>query len=43
MKKKILYTLEAYLLTNRDVLTPEEIKGLEKQIKVMKRKIVILF
>lgn len=40
MKKKILYTLETYLLTNRDVLTPEEIKELEKQIKVMKRKIV---
>ena len=40
MKKKILYTLDAYLLTNRDVLTLEEIKELEKQIKVMKRKIV---
>lgn len=43
MRKKILKTVEAYLITNRDVLSDEEIQSLEKQIKVLKRKFLFLF
>ncbi len=32
MKKRILKTLKAYLLTNKEVLSEEEIKDIEEQI-----------
>lgn len=43
MRKKILKTVEAYLIINRDVLSDEEIQSLEKQVKVLKRKFLFLF
>lgn len=36
MKERILKTLEAYLLTNRDVLEEDRIKDLEEQIETVK-------
>ena len=36
MVEKILNTLEAYLITNEDVLDPEEIEDLKAQIKYVK-------
>ena len=42
MREKILKTVEAYYITNNDVLSDEELKELESQIKILKKKIVIL-
>lgn len=36
MKERVLKTLEAYLLTNMDVLEEEEIRDIEEQIKAVK-------
>lgn len=36
MKRRILKTLEAYLITNRDVLEETKIKDIEEQIKAVK-------
>ena len=36
MKERILKTLDAYLITNRDVLEEKEIKDIEEQIKFIK-------
>ena len=35
MKERILKTLKAYLQTNKDVLSQEEIKDIEEQIKAV--------
>ena len=35
MKKRILKTLKAYLQTNKDVLSQEEIKDIKEQIKAV--------
>lgn len=46
MKERILKTLKAYLLTNKDVLSQEDIKDIEKQIKAVenyKPKLMDLF
>lgn len=37
MRERILKTLEAYLLCNREVMEPEEIKDLEEQIEAVKQ------
>ena len=37
MKERILKTLKAYLLINKEVLSQEEIKDIEEQIKVVER------
>lgn len=37
MKERILKTLEAYLITNRDVLDEETIKDIEEQIEAVKK------
>ena len=36
MQSRILNTLEAYLITNKDVLPEEKIKDLEEQIVIVK-------
>ena len=36
MKNRILQTLEAYLLTNEEVLEPEHIEDLKEQIAAVK-------
>lgn len=36
MKERILHTLEAYLITNEDVLEADEIKDIKEQIQVVK-------
>ena len=36
MKERVLKTLEAYLLTNRDVLEEDRIKDIEEQIQAVK-------
>ena len=36
MKNRILKTLEAYLLTNEDVLEPDHIQDLKEQIEAVK-------
>lgn len=43
MKERILKTLEAYLITNRDVMEEDHIKDVEEQIKTIKRMDRILF
>ena len=35
MRERILTTLKAYLLTNKDVLSKEEIEDIEEQIKAV--------
>lgn len=36
MQERILWTLEAYLLTNKDVMSNGDIKNLEEQIEAVK-------
>ena len=36
MKERILWTLEAYLLTNKEVMSNGDIKNLEEQIEAVK-------
>jgi len=35
LKERILNTLNAYLLTNKDILLEEEIKDIEEQIRTV--------
>ena len=35
MRKRVLKTLKAYLLTNKDVLSKKEIEDIEEQIRVV--------
>lgn len=37
MRERILKTLKAYLETNRDVLTNNEVKDIKEQIEIVKR------
>ena len=41
MKKEILKTVEAYLLTNRDFISKSEIEGLKAQISHLKHEIYV--
>ena len=43
MKERILKTLEAYLITNRDVMEEEHIKDVEEQIETIKNMNKIFF
>jgi hypothetical protein len=43
MKERILNTLEAYLITNRDVMEEDHIKDVEEQIETIKNMDKILF
>ena len=36
MKERVLKTLEAYLITNMDVLEADDIKDIEEQIEAVK-------
>jgi hypothetical protein len=37
MQERILWTLEAYLLVNREVMSDGDIKNLEEQIEAVKK------
>lgn len=37
MQERILWTLEAYLLVNREVMSDEDIENLEEQIEAVKK------
>lgn len=43
MKERILKTLEAYLITNRDVMEEDHIKDVEEQIETVKHMNKIYF
>ena len=43
MKERILKTLEAYLITNRDVMEDDHIKDVEEQIETIKHMNKIFF
>lgn len=43
MKERILKTLAAYLITNRDVLEEDHIKDIEEQIETVKHMNKIFF
>ena len=43
MKERILKTLEAYLITNRDVMEDDHIKDVEEQIEFVKHMNEIFF
>ena len=43
MKKRILNTLEAYLITNRDVMEEDHIQDVEEQIETVKNMNEIFF
>ena len=43
MKERILKTLEAYLITNRDVMEEDHIKDVEEQIETVKNMNKIFF